>query len=118
MQAAVTDTPFVDDEELMIWRRRWLTVEMGEVPHKGYLLKENGLQHAWIWVLTGEDTMARRVLVDSIQLLDFESEEPTWNCPIALFFTVVLVPIPHRDQYQLKMAEAFAPSAFPRAASP
>ena len=118
MQVADTDSPFVNDEELEKWRRKWLTIEMGSVPHKGYLLKEKGLQHEWIWVLTGEDTMVRRILVDSNQLLDFESDGPTWNFPIALYFTVTFFPIPHRDVYQLQMAEAFAPSAYPRAASP
>ena len=110
------NTVFVSANELPIWNRKWLMADVRVVPHKGYIIMEQQLQHAWIWVLTGEGVMARRVLVDPAQAANFRSADAA--LPIALYFTIAFHPTADQSTYQIKLAEAYAPSAFPRSASP
>ena len=110
------NTLFVSETELPIWQRNWLMADARIVPHKGYIVMEQQLQHAWIWVLNAEGAMARRILVDPAQMAHFRIADSA--LPIALFFTITLVLTADNHNYQVKLAEASSPSAFPRTASP
>ena len=95
IQAADTDSPFASEEEFVRWRRKLLGIEAHNIPHKGYLLREQGLHHAWIWVLANDGSLRRRVLVNSEQLLDFDDR--LHEMPIALHFTVAVLPLQHAE---------------------
>ena len=114
--AADINAKFVSDTELQIWQRNWLMADARTVPHKGYIVIEQQLQHAWIWVLNTEGAMARRIYVDPAQAAHFRTPEP--DLPIALFFTIAIVQTADNHNYQIKLAAASTPSSFPRTASP
>ena len=75
------------------------------------MVLEQGLSHVWIWVLTEDGTMRRRVLVQLDKLLNDDTR--VGNDPIALQFRISIANLGTTD-----MAAAFAPSTSVRAASP
>ena len=113
--ATSMESTFADEAEILIWRRKWLGLDPTLTPHKGYLVFEPGVRHAWIWVLTGDGSMRRRVVVcpDEAARVDERLKE----FPIALQFRISITTIGETDTYQLYLAEAFAPSTSVRTAN-